>query len=131
MYLSVDLLDSEPRASASSMVCCRFQLSKSASPLRTPSTAEAVRALRTRAASSSMAPKKRPAASTKASVTISGGTFLKKHGIQDALQTILSELEDSKPSDPWTSLKAALEEKSSKKAKMDEEADTSSPCCSL
>eukprot|EP00439_Symbiodinium_sp_Y106_P082516 s989_g21.t4 len=98
-----------------------FQLSKSAPRLRTPSAAEAVRALRTRAASSSMAPKKRPAASTKASITISGGTFLKKHGIQDALQTILSELEDSKPSDPWTSLKAALEEKSSKKAKMDEE----------
>ncbi|CAE6964454.1 yddQ [Symbiodinium natans] len=67
------------------------------------------------------APKKRPAASTKASITISGGTFLKKHGIQDALETILAELEDAKPSDPWTSLQAALQEKSCKKAKMDEE----------
>ena len=64
------------------------------------------------------------AAQCQASVAILGSVFLKKHGIQelwrswrrtacgaclqDALQAILRELEDGKPSDPWASLKAAL-----------------------
>jgi len=67
-----------------------------------------------------MAPQKRPAANAKAAITISGGAFIKKHGIQEALQNILAEIEEEQPDNPWTSLQEALEQ-TCKKAKMDPE----------